>query len=182
MKKITILSIMMVFTTLAFAQDDAISKFFSKYEDDDNFTHVTITSRMFGLFANLDVEDEEDKELMDAVSKVKGLKIIAKDDISASEADELYNEAFDLIPEKEYDELMTVRDKETDMKFLIKEENKIITELVMVMHGDSEFFLLSLIGDIDLKQISRLSKSMSIDGFEHLKNIDKDGDDDNDEK
>jgi hypothetical protein len=180
MKKLTILFIMMAFTTLTFAQDDAISKFFSKYEDDDNFTHVTITSRMFGLFANLDIEDEEDKELMDAVSKVKGLKIITKDDISKSEANELYEEAFKLIPEKEYDELMTVRDKETNMKFLIKEENSVITELIMVMHGDDEFFLLSLIGDIDLKQISRLSKSMSIDGFEHLKNIDKEDSHDND--
>ena len=74
---------------------------------------------------------------------------------------------------------MTVRDKDNDMKFLIKEENGVITELVMVMHGDNEFFLLSLIGDIDLKQISRLSKSMSIDGFEHLKNIDKDNENDN---
>ena len=170
---------MAVFTSAAFAQDDAISRFFDKYEEDEDFTHVTITSRMFGLFANLDIEDEEDKELMDAVSKVKGLKIIGKDDIGNAEADALYKEAFKLIPESEYDELMTVRDKDSDMKFLIKEENGVITELVMVMHGDNEFFLLSLIGDIDLKQISRLSKSMSIDGFEHLKNIDKDNENDN---
>jgi hypothetical protein len=182
MKKLTILFIITAFSSAAFAQDDAISKFFDKYEEDENFTHVTITSRMFGLFANLDVEDEEDKELMDAVSKVKGLKIIGKDDIENSEADALYKEAFELIPEKEYDELMTVRDKDTDMKFLIKEESGVITELVMVMHGDNEFFLLSLIGDIDLKQISRLSKSMDIDGFQHLKNIDKEGDKENNNK
>jgi len=174
MKKISLLLVLISFASLAFAQDDAISKFFSKYENDENFTHVTITSRMFGLFANLDAEDEEDKELLDAVSKVKGLKIITKDDIDKNEAVKLYNEAFKLIPAKEYDELMSVRDSETNMKFLIQEENNIITELLMVMHGDSEFFLLSLIGDIDLKQISRLSKSMSIDGFEHLKNLDKD--------
>ena len=170
---------MIAFSSAAFAQEDAISKFFAKYEEDENFTHVTITSRMFGLFADLDAEEEEDRELLDAVSKVKGLKIIVKDDIARQEANDLYEEAFDLIPEKEYDELMTVRDKDTDMKFLIKEQSGIITELVMVMHGDTEFFLLSLIGDIDLKQISRLSKSMNIDGFEHLKNIDKDDNNDN---
>ena len=180
MKKLTIFLIMMVFTTLVFAQDDAISKFFSKYEDNEDFTHVTITSRMFGLFANLDAEDQADKELLDAVSKVKGLKIIAKDDISKEEASQLYKEAFTLIPEKEYDELMSVRDKDNDMKFLIQEKDGVITELVMVMHGDSEFFLLSLIGDIDLKQISKLSHSMAIQGFEHLENIDKDKDKDKD--
>ena len=173
---------MILATSMAYAQEDAISKFFDKYEEDENFTHVTITSRMFGLFANLDVEDEQDKELMDAVSKVKGLKIIGKDDIENSAADALYKEAFELIPDKEYDELMTVRDKDTDMKFLIKEDNSVITELIMIMHGDNEFFLLSLIGDIDLKQISRLSKSMDIDGFQHLKNIDKEGDKENDNK
>jgi hypothetical protein len=173
MKKITTLSLLMAFSSLAFAQEDAISKFFGKYENDVNFTHVTITSRMFGLFANLDAEEEEDKELIDAVSKVKGLKIIAKDDITKEEADALYKEAFELIPTKDYDELMSVRDEDNDMKFLIQEKDGIITELLMVMHGDKEFFLLSLIGDIDLKQISRLSKSMNIDGFEHLKAIDK---------
>jgi uncharacterized protein DUF4252 len=180
MKKILILFALTVFTSMAFAQDDAISRFFEKYAEDENFTNVTITSRMFGLFANLDAEEEEDKELLEAVSKVKGLKIITKDDLEKSEADALYKEAFDLIPEKEYDELMTISDKDTDMKFLIKEEAGVITELLMVLHSDDQFFLLSLIGDIDLKQISRLSKTMSIDGFEHLKNIDKDKDDNND--
>jgi len=173
MKKTTLLLVIMAFASIAFAQDDAISKFFSKYEDDDSFTHVTITSRMFGLFANLDAEDEEDKELLDAVSKVKGLKILVKDSTGGNDAKRLYMDAFKLIPENEYDELMSIKDKGTNMKFLIKEKDKIITELVMVMHGHQQFFLLSLIGDIDLKQISRLSKSMNIDGFEHLENLDE---------
>jgi hypothetical protein len=176
MKKILTLSLLMAFTAVAFAQEDAISKYFGKYEFDEDFTHVTVTSRMFGLFANLDTEEQEDKELIDAVSKVKGLKIITRDDIEIEEANRLYKEAFELIPTKEYDELMSVRDKENDMKFLIQEKDGIITELLMVMHGENEFFLLSLIGDIDLKQISRLSQSMNIDGFEHLKAIDKEED------
>lgn len=158
----------------ATAQNDAISKYFSKYANNEDFTQVTVTSRMFGLFANLDAEDQEDKELLDAISKVKGLRILAKDDISKAEADALYTEAMALLPTKEYDELMTVKDKENDMKFMIKETSGVITELLMVIHGQEEFFLLSLIGDIDLKQISRLSKSMSIDGFEHLEKINQD--------
>ena len=172
MKKSAITLVLLMVSTILFAQEDAISKYFSKYDDDENFTHVTVTSRMFGLFANLDSEDQQDQELLDAISKVKGLRIIARDDISRAEADALYKEAFELIPMKTYDELMTVKDKESDMKFLIKEENGFVTELIMVIHGNTEFFLLSLIGDIDLKQISRLSQSMSIDGFEHLDKID----------
>ena len=155
----------------ASAQEDAISKFFSKYENDDSFTQINITARMFGLFANFDTGDQEDQDVIDAISKVKGLKILAKEDVNNGK--KLYDEALKMIDSKEYEELMTVRDKDSDMKFLIKEKGGIIEELLMIMGSDDNFFLLSLIGDIDLKQISKLSKSMDIDGFEKLEHIDK---------
>jgi uncharacterized protein DUF4252 len=171
MKKIIISAILILGGLAANAQDDAISKFFAKYENDDSFTQVTVTSRMFGLFANLDTDDAEDQEVIDAISNVKGLKILAKEDASNGKA--LYSEAFKLIEGKGYEELMTVKEKDSDMKFLILEEGGIIAELLMIMGSNDDFIILSLIGDIDLKQISRLSHSMDIDGFEKLENLDK---------
>lgn len=171
MKQIIILFSIIFIAFTSNAQNNAIDKFFSKYQDDEDFTHVTITARMFGLFANLDAEEQEDKELLDAISRVKGLKILAKDD--AENGNELYKEAFELIPANDYDELMSIRDKDNNMKFLIKEKDGIITELLMVIGGDDEFLLLSLVGDIDLKQISKLSKTMNIEGFEKLRHLDK---------
>lgn len=170
MKTIAILSILILSTLGANAQEDAITKFFSKYQNDESFTQVNITGRMFSLFTNFETEDEEDQEMIDAVSKVKGLKILAKEDTNGQE---LYNEAFKLIDSNEYEELMTIREKDSDMKFLIKEKDGVIEELLMVIGSEDSFFLLSLVGDIDLKQISKLSKSMDIDGFENLQNIDK---------
>ena len=178
MKKLaTITTILLAFLAIQVqAQDDAISKFFGKYVDDEDFTQVTVTSRMFGLFANLDPEDEEDKELTDAISKVKGLRILAKE--NADDGKALYKEAFSLIPAKEYDELMSIREKDSDMKFLIKEKDGIIAELLMIMGGDTEFFLLSLVGEIDLNQISKLSRTMDIDGFDKLGRMDENSHDD----
>ncbi len=148
---------------------DAISSFFGKYEDDESFTHVHVTKRMFALFTDLDLEDPEDAELAEAIGKLDGLKILGKEDTDAGKT--LYKEAFSLIPSNQYDELMSVRSEDTDMKFLIKEKGKIISELLMVMGGDDEFFIISLVGDIDLKQIARLSKGMDIDGLENLEKI-----------
>jgi hypothetical protein len=76
-----------------------------------------------------------------------------------------------MIPAKEYEELMSVRDKDKDMKFFIKESGGKISELVMVAGGNEEFMLLSIFGEIDLKQISKISKKMNIDGLENLENI-----------
>src|SRR5690606_1895548 len=107
MKKIIAAGVIMIIALNgAFAQD-AISKFFSKYQTDESFSSVTVSSKMFGLFTNLEADTPEDKEILDAISKLKGLKILAKDDARASR--DLYKEAFSLIPLKEYEELMAVR-------------------------------------------------------------------------
>lgn len=169
MKKITILCIISTLALQVNAQD-AISRFFEKYASDNSFSNVTITSRMFGLFTDLEMESEEDQEVLDAISKLKGLKILAKEDANGKK---MYREALEMLPKGEFEELMSIRDEDKDMKFMIKESGKIITELVMVMGGDDDFFILTLFGEIDLKQVAKLSKAMDIDGLDNLKNLDK---------
>lgn len=160
---------MMVMSS-AFAQD-AISKFFSKYQSDETFSQVTVSSKMFALFTNMDADTPEDKEVLEAISKLKGLRILAKED--ARNARTLYKEAFTLIPIKEYEELLSVRDKDKDMKFLIKESGGKISELLMIMGGNEQFMVMSLFGEIDLKQVSRIGKKMDVKGLEHLEKMDK---------
>jgi len=168
MKKVVILVIATLFSVQLQAQD-AITKFFGKYETDENFSHVSITSRMFGLFTDLEVEDEEDQQVLDAISKLEGLKILAKEDSENGKA--LYKEALSKLPKGDYDELMSIRDEDKDMKFLIKEKSGKISELLMVMGGNKEFFILSLFGEIDLKQIAKISSAMDIDGLEGLEHL-----------
>ena len=169
MKKLVVIVVLMIVVTGAQAQD-AITKFFNKYQNDESFSQVNISSRMFGLFTEMEADNAEDKEILDAISKLKGLKILAKED--TRNARELYKEAFTVIP-KDYEELMTVRDKDKDMKFMIKESAGKISELLMVMGGDSEFMVLSLFGEIDLKQVSRIGKKMDVKGLEKLNNMDQ---------
>lgn len=172
--------LMMIMTVSAFAQSDAITKFFNKYSSDESFTQVTVSSKMFNLFTNMEADTPEDKEVLDAISKLKGLRILAKDNDSGARA--LYKEAFALIPAKDYEELMSVRDKDKDMKFLIRESGGKISELLMIMGGNNEFMVLSLFGEIDLKQVSRIGKKMNVSGLENLENMNKDGKDKKDKK
>ena len=170
MKKVIAVVVLLVLVDETFAQD-AITKFFNKYQNDETFSAVTVSSKMFGLFTNMESDTPEDKEILEAISKLKGLRIIGKED--ARNARELYKEAFTLIPMKEYEELMSVRDKDKDMKFLIKENGGKISELLMIMGGNEQFMVLSLFGEIDLKQISRIGKKMDVKGLEHLDKMDK---------
>lgn len=163
--------VMVMLTVSAFAQSDAITKFFNKYATDESFTQVTVSGKMFSLFTNMEADTPEDKELLDAISKLKGLRILAKDD--TRNARELYKEAFSLIPAADYEELMSVRDDNKDMKFMIRENGNKISELLMVMGGPDEFMVLTVFGDIDLKQISRIGRKMNVSGLEKLEEMNK---------
>jgi hypothetical protein len=170
MKKLTVIVwVMLIGASGAFAQSDAITKFFSKYQSDETFSQVTVSSKMFGLFTDMEMEDPDDQEVLNAISKLKGLRILAKED--ARNARNLYTEAMSLIPSKEYEELMSIRDKDKDMKFFIKEAGGKISELVMVAGGNEDFMVLSLFGEIDLKQVSKIGKKMDVDGLENLEKL-----------
>jgi hypothetical protein len=170
MKKILII-VMIIGGTVQLNAQDAISRFFEKYASDESYTNVTITSRMFSLFTDLEMESKEDQEVLDAISKLKGLKILTKDDITNGKT--LYKEALTMLPKAEFEELMSVRDEDKDMKFMIKEKDGKVSELVMLMGGDTQFFILTLFGEIDLKQVAKLSKAMDIDGLDHLNKLDE---------
>ncbi|MEP2668207.1 MAG: DUF4252 domain-containing protein [Cyclobacteriaceae bacterium] len=169
MKKIIVFGVMMLMVMGAYAQGEAVSKFFSKYQSDDTFSQVTISSKMFGLFTNMEMENKEDQEVLDAISKLKGLKILAKD--ATRDARGLYDEANKMLPKSEYEELMYVRDKEKDMRFFISEKAGKISELVMIAGGSDEFMMLSVFGEIDLKQISKIGSKMDVDGLKDLERL-----------
>jgi len=170
MKYATMVALVLTMGLSVFAQDNAISKYFSAYQQDDSFTKVSVTSKMFSLFTELDSELEEEKEILEAISKLEGIKGIFKDDVSNSKA--MYDDAVKKINgDGGYEELMTVENKDENARFLIKDQNGKISELLMVMGGDNEFIAMSLFGDIDLSAISKMAKVMKIRGLEHFGNM-----------
>ncbi|CAN5403473.1 hypothetical protein BH09BAC3_BH09BAC3_04230 [soil metagenome] len=173
MKKLMLAVVMLGLSVAARAQGDAITKFFDKYKDDDSFTQVTVSSKMFNLFTNMEVKNKDDQDVLNAISKLKGLRVLAKE--QGRNSRELYKEALAQVPMKEYEELMSVRDKDKDMKFFIKESKPgLISELVMVAGGNEEFMMLTLFGEIDLKEISNIGSKMNIGGLDQLKKMNKD--------
>ena len=172
MKKlfITITIIMASFAT--YAQGKVVNKYFNQLADNDQFTKVSISSKMFSLFTELEAGSEAEEEFLKAVSKLKGLKVIASDSIG--NAAKMYSQALKDIDAAGYDELMSVKDAEENMRFSIKESGGKIEELLMVVGGKKRFVLLSLYGEIDLKNISKIARSMNVGGLDNLSKIDAD--------
>lgn len=171
MKKIVLLSVLMLSATILLAQGNVVKKYFDKYADNEDFIKVSVSSKMFSLFTELEAGSEEEEEFLKAVSKLKGLKMVVGD--SVVNARKVYDQAVDDVQDAGFEELMSVIDAEENMFFSIKESGGIIEELMMVVGGKRRFVLLSLYGEIDLKNISKMARSMKIDGLENLEKIDE---------
>ncbi len=172
MKKLFITITIIMASLATYAQGTVVNKYFNQLADNDQFTKVSISSKMFSLFTELEAGSEAEEEFLKAVSKLKGLKVIASDSIG--NAAKMYSQALKDIDAAGYDELMSVKDAEENMRFSIKESGGKIEELLMVVGGKKRFVLLSLYGEIDLKNISKIARSMNVGGLDNLSKIDAD--------
>ena len=172
MKKGLIAFVLILGSMAAMAQGTIVSKYFDDLADNEAYTKVSVSSKMFSLFTELEAGSEAEKEFLKAVSKLKGLKIIAADSVPNSAA--MYKKAISDVNKAGYEELMSVQDAEENMKFSIKEKNGVIEELLMVAGGKKGFVLLSLYGEIDLKNISKIAQAMKVEGLQNLTKLDED--------
>ena len=156
-----------------FAQNKSIDRVFDKYAGQEGFTTVYISKYMFSMFAQMDdVEDEDLEEVQDVFGKLDGIKILAVDDTEVIGTDvNFYDEIMKDLDRDDYVELMVVKDSESDIVFLAKEEGGIIVELLLIVGGESDNALIAITGEIDLNTISKISNTMDIEGMEELENL-----------
>lgn len=167
--KSIILSAFMLISILTNAQQTPANKMFEKYSGQEGYTSIYITKYMFDLFSKVNTE-EEDKEFKDVTSKLTAIKILTADNESNSK----FNDEFaEILKIPAYKEMMVIKDGKETIKFLIHEANNKISEFLMLVYGDDAPVLIFLEGDIVLKDLSKLSKTMNVNGFEHLDKVEE---------
>lgn len=187
MKKLVLILALATLPIVSMAQS-----IFDQFEDLDGVTSVVVNQNMFKLLSKIDVEtnDPESQDYINMIENLTSLKVLTTGDeaISAkmkSEVDRYLNKA-------KLQELMRVKDGEQTIKFYIKEgkNEDYVSELLMFITGlkevtkdsnvtingqkrEFETVLLTLTGDIDLKQISKLTNKMDIPGGKQLEKAGK---------
>lgn len=158
----------------AFAQSptDAL---FDEYGSQDGFTTVHITKELFSLFAEISQEsdDAEVQEINEVVSGLEYIRVLmynANDSTSLDVMDDFKRELSD-VKLKNFTELMTVKEGNELVKFMILKDGKTIKELLMIINQPDQAGFISIKGDIDLKSIAKLSKTMNIDGLDELQKL-----------
>ncbi|WP_439152469.1 DUF4252 domain-containing protein [Winogradskyella sp.] len=183
MKKLIVITALLLAPVVTFAQG-----IFDKYEDVEEVSSFVINQKAFRMLAtiDMDVDDPEAKEFMEMVKKITGLKVFTTGDDKVSADMKATVESY--LKSSDLEELMRFKDGEQTVKFYVKEgkDQNHVKELLMFMTGLKELtegqdieingkkrvfetVVLSLTGDIDLRQISKITNQMDIPGGEQLK-------------
>jgi hypothetical protein len=152
------------------AQTSPVDEMFNKYSEKDGFTVVSISSKMFSMFAD---QDTKNQEAGDIINRLKSIKILSVEDSLLNKNLNFYAELSRKLDMSDYEELMVVKEGADVTKFLIRQKGDVISELLVVTGGPGGNSLISIKGDLNLKSISELSKNVNIQGLEGLNELEK---------
>ncbi|MEZ4793023.1 MAG: DUF4252 domain-containing protein [Gelidibacter sp.] len=187
MKKLVILLAIVIAPILSFGQS-----MFDKFEDMDGVTSVVVNNKMFKMLADLQLnaDNAEDQEVIEMIKKITSFKVLTTGDEGISK--QMGQSVTSYLKSANMEELMRMKDGDQTVNFYVKEgkDDNHVKELLMYITGlkevtkdanvsingkkrDIETVVLSLTGDIDLKQISKLTSKMNIPGGDQLKKAEK---------
>ncbi len=177
MKKLTLKSLMIalvMFPMMVSAQSSSIDKLFDKYSGQDGFTSINISKSMFAFFAKLEgIEDDEFNKMQEVIDNLDGLKILSCDSRNSQRLGDFRKGIDNMLKSNKFEELMVMKENNNEVKFMIKNEGDDIVELILIAGEDDDLAVISFFGKIDLAAISKLSKTVKINGMDHLQGLDK---------
>lgn len=157
--------------TVTLSAQSAVDEIFNKYAGEDGYTTVVINKFMFQFLSNIETNDPEYESFKNATSGIESIRILTRDGNSSAA---FGKELLEILPRKEYQEMMTVKESDEEVVFLVKEVGGEINEfLLVVSSGSGEDVLIAITGIIDLKSISSLTSGMDLPAMESLKEFDK---------
>lgn len=180
-KVIVFVMALMLLPLTGMAQKDI----FEKYDGNPDVAYVSIKPKMFQMIAKMgiNVDDAEAKAYVDMVKSITSFKTIVTENKTISEDIKKWVKS----RSNSLEELMEVKDGGTEVKFYVKEGKDAdhVRELLIFVNGIDkamkghgveingenrkiETVVVSLTGDLDLNEISKLTAKMNIPGGKHF--------------
>ena len=171
--KLIIAVILVVAPVFSYAQAQ-----FDKFEEIEGVTSVIVTQKAFSLMSSIGAESDD--EYINLIKNINSLRVFATENTTV--AAQMKAEAEKYLDKSNLEELMRVKDDGSNVKIYVKEGSSedyvkelfmVVTETNMNKNEATETVIISLLGNIDLKQIAKLTEQMNLPGGEHLEKAHK---------
>ncbi len=174
MKKLIAIIIVALVSQVTFSQS-----VFDKYESQRDVTSMIVTKNMFKLMSKIDLSsnDPEAQNYLKTVENLENIRIFTTD--NPTTAADMKKTVESYLKSSALSELMRVNDDGKNIRFYVKEgkNENFVNELFMFLYdelsNDKMAVIMSITGNIDLREISKLTADLNVPGSEQLKDIDK---------
>lgn len=173
MKKAILIVLIALVPMISFSQS-----VFEKYEDMDDVSTVVVTKHAFKLLSKIESDSQEVQEYKKMITSLDNLTVYTTENESI--AAKMKAEVRSFLKSSKMSELIRVKDKDANVKIFVREGNDKdhISELFMFVYNlktnvkvdgrSPKAVIVSLTGNIDLNDISKITKKFNIPGGEHL--------------
>lgn len=167
MKQI-LLSLAVVFATAhaVMAQNSSLQTFIDKYRQDEAFSYAFLSKDLFDVAVQSEMKDVAWKKLHNVVRNIGSLSVLAADSLSAGLS--VYKEALGAVPFDEFDELLTVQDGKDRVRIWAKDDDKVVTDLVLLVGTPDAFVLVCFAGNLELDNLTALASLFDAETVEGL--------------
>ncbi len=153
MKRMVLTIAVIAFAASLTAQRLSADEFFNKYSDREGYTTVIINGSLLGFLGSREGDDPDNP-----MKKITSIRLLVRDKDKAPESNGFLPEIRNIIRRGRYEELMSVRNYDTDLRFMVRSERDIVKEMLLVIDGDDEA-VVHIEGNLTRDEASRLFES-----------------------
>ncbi len=169
MKRMVLTIGVIVFAATLTAQRQPADEFFARYSDREGYTTVVINGSLLGFLGQCESDDTGN-----LLSKITSIRLVIREKDSFPVTEGFLPEIRNIIRKGRYEELVSVRNSGTDLRFMIKSERDMVKEMLLVIDGDDQA-VIQIEGNMTRDEASRLFESDG-KGLEILEGLEISGD------
>jgi len=168
--------LILVFSLLSFSSlvsQNVIDRHFEYLVETEDATNINVTGKMFELLNNIDVDVESDEqedieEMQDFLGSIKSFQLVAAKQVNNA------RQEFDKGNRKlsgDYEELLSVLDKDGNFMLYIDEHNGTVHEVVGIGTDNEQLMVFSLMGSMKLEHVGKVAEQIHTVGGDHLSKV-----------
>lgn len=146
------------------AQSEPIHHFYQQYRDNDHATRLNLKGGLLRIASGF-TDDKDARRILRKVSHLRLLVVEEDNPVSA----EAYTQLIRGIQSDRFEPLIQVREGKQRIEFFMRENGDTITDLLMLLHDEGEFIMLSLEGKLQFSDLNDLQ--IDVDGAQHLSKL-----------
>ncbi len=148
---------------LLFSQAKSIEQFYNNYKDQKDVTSINLTGELINFVFS--ASDTETGEIASKISKIRVLLVEEKGLVSKSD----YSALIKSVKKDKFEEFLKFKDGGDAVDFHLRDDGKVITDVLITVRGEDGFILLSLEGLFKYSDLNNFD--LNIEGGQYLKKL-----------